>query len=102
KTNIKKFIHYLIFSSPIDFASLRNKTYKDLLDHYFTNEKLKAVLSLPVLGNGGLPPSLISAFSGSKIFTEFILDGGYYPEGGMQVLADTLALRLREFGGELR
>ena len=41
--------------------------------------ELQAVLALPVLGNGDLPPSLISAFSAAKICTEFLLDGGYYP-----------------------
>jgi phytoene dehydrogenase-like protein len=50
----------------------------------------------------GLPPSLMSAFMGAKFFSEFFLDGGYYPIGGMQVLSDTLAEQFKEFGGELR
>jgi phytoene dehydrogenase-like protein len=37
-----------------------------------------------------------------QIFTEFLIDGGYYPEGGMQALPDALANRFKEFGGELR
>lgn len=100
--NISNFIQYLTTSKPIDFAGLRKKTFKDLLDQYFNNDKLKAILSLPILGNGALPPSLISAFTGSKIFGEFILDGGYYPDGGMQTLPDVLTGRFRELGGELR
>jgi len=99
--NIKSLFYYLTNLKPIDFASLRRKTFKDLLDQYFKDDKLKSILSLPILGNGALPPSLISAFTGSKIFTEFILDGGYYPEGGMQVLPDALAKRIKELGGEL-
>ena len=100
--NISNFISHLTTFKPIDFAILRNKTYKELLDNYFNDNKLKAILSIPIFGNGALPPSLISAFTGSKIFREFILDGGYYPEGGMQVLSDALAEKFKELGGELQ
>jgi prolycopene isomerase len=44
----------------------------------------------------------MSAFLAVKIFKEFLLDGGYYPEGGMQALPNALAERFEEFGGELR
>lgn len=99
--NVRKFIQYLTSSKPIDFAMLRKKTFKDFLDQYFQDERLKAILALPSFGNGALPPSLISAFTGSKIFTEFILDGGYYPVGGMQALPDSLAERFKILGGKL-
>ena len=102
KKNIEKFINFLINSKAIDFAALRKKTYKNLLEEYFKDNKLMTILSLPVLGNGALPPSLICAFTGSKIFTEFILDGGYYPGKEMQALPDALVKRFRELGGELR
>ncbi len=99
---IKSFISFLSDSKPFDFAALRNMTFNDLLSQHLTDNKLKSMLSLPILGNGGLPPSLISAFTGTKIYTEFLLDGGYYPKGGMQVLPDIFSLRLKELGGELR
>ncbi len=100
--NILRFIGRLTDSKPLDFVALRSMTYKDLLDLYFTDDKLKAILSIAVFGNGALPPSLISAFTGAKIFTEFILDGGYYPDGSMQALPDALAERFEELGGELQ
>ena len=100
--NIHTFIHHLTDLRPVDFAAFRKITFKNLLDKYFSDERLKAILALPVLGNGALPPSLISAFTGSKIFTEFLLDGGYYPEGGMQGLSDALVQKFREFGGVLQ
>jgi len=100
--NILRFIGRLTDSKPLDFVALRSMTYKDLLDLYFTDDKLKAILSITVFGNGALPPSLISAFTGAKIFTEFILDGGYYPDGSMQALPDALAERFEELGGELQ
>ena len=99
---VKDFIYYLVNSKPIDFIALRKKTFKDLLDQYFYDNKLKSILSLPILGIGALPPSLISAFTGSKILAEFFLDGGYYPSGGMQALPDAFTERFKEFGGELR
>ncbi len=100
--NIRDFMTFFSNPRPEESAALRRKTFGDVLNRYFQDTRLKALLSLPLLGNGDLPPSLISAFSGSKIFSEFMLDGGYYPEGGMQTLSDALAERLREFGGELR
>jgi phytoene dehydrogenase-like protein len=99
--NVRKFIQHLASSKPIDFVMLRKKTFKEFLDQYFQDEHLKAILALPSFGNGALPPSLISAFTGSKIFTEFILDGGYYPVGGMQALPDSLTERFRVLGGKL-
>lgn len=100
--NIRNFFYFFINSDPISFSEIRNWTFKMLLDSYFTNDRLKAVLSFPLLAMAGLPPSLMSAFMGGKLFFDFIFDGGYYPIGGMQALSDTLADRFKEFGGELR
>lgn len=100
--NIKRLFHFLINPDPMYFAQIRSWTFSKLLDQYITDDKLKAILSFPLYGNGGLPPSRMSAFIGAKIFKEFLLDGGYYPAGGMQALPDALAERFRELGGELR
>jgi prolycopene isomerase len=100
--NIRNFFHFFLTSDPISFSKIRNWTFEKLLDSYFTSERLKAILSFPLLAMAGLPPSLMSAFMGGKLFFDFMLDGGYYPIGGMQTLSDTLAERFKEFGGELR
>lgn len=100
--NIRQFFYLLIDTDPNSFSKLRSWTFKTLLDQYFTNDKLKAILSFPFLGIGGLPSSMMSAFVGAKLYSEFIFDGGYYPKGSMQSLPDTLAERFKEFGGELR
>lgn len=102
RNNIKDFFSLLTNSEPRSFAFMRKWTFFDLLNRYFTDVALKSVLSFPLFGNGGLPPSLMSVFTGINIFTEFLLNGGCYPEGGMQALPDALAERFREFGGELR
>ncbi len=101
RRGIRDFFDFLLGSKPIDFVTLRKKTFKEFLTQYFSDEKLIAMLSFPILGNGGLPPSLISAFTGAKIYTEFLLDGGYYPKGGMQTLSNALADKFRLYGGEL-
>lgn len=100
--NIKEFFYFLTNPDTNFFARMRSWTFKNLLDKYFSNEKLKAIISFPLLGNGGLPSSQMSAFIGAKLYSEFLLDGGYYPEGGMQALPDALCERFKELGGELR
>ena len=100
--NIRNFFYFLTNPDPLSFAKIRNWTFKDLLDQYFTNNRLKSILSFPLLGVRGLPPSLLSAFVGTKLFSEFFVDGGYYPESGiMQDIPDALAGKIKEFGGEL-
>lgn len=101
RKNVRRFFEYFTHPDPVYSAKLRKWTFKELLDHFFRDEKLKAALAFPLYGNGGLPPSLMSAFIGAEIMTEFLLDGGYYPEGGMQQIPDSLSQQFREFGGEL-
>jgi phytoene dehydrogenase-like protein len=101
ETKIREFFDFMSSPKPAELAALRNKTFKDLLDKYFTDNKLTTILSIALLINGGLPPSLLTAFTGSQIFSEFLLDGGYYPDGSMQALPDALAERFKELGGTL-
>ena len=101
-SKIKNFFYLLLDTDPKSFSQMRSLTFKQLLDRYFVNDKLKAILSLPFLGISGLPSYLISAFVGAKLFSEFLIDGGYYPKGGMRELPNALAERFKEFGGELR
>jgi phytoene dehydrogenase-like protein len=99
--NIQRFVLFLIHHQPAEFAKLGKMTLQDLLQSYFTDQKLQAVLAFPILGNGDLPPSRIAAFVAAKIYSEFLLDGGYYPDGGMQMLPNAIAQRFKEFGGTL-
>lgn len=99
--NIKKFFYFLLKPDLNSFFRIRNWTFQKLLYHYFINEKLKTILAAPLMGIGGLPPSLMSALMATQLFSEFIIDGGYYPVGGMQTISDVLAERFKELGGEL-
>ena len=102
RERIDRFFSFLANPDIKIFSRIRKWTFKNLLDKYFADEKLKTILSVPLFGNGGLPPTRMAAFVGVKIYQEFLLDGGYYPEGGMQALSDALAERFMELGGELR
>jgi phytoene dehydrogenase-like protein len=99
--NVKEFIDYINACEGISFVPLRSITFQDLLDKYFEDDRLKAILSLPVLGNAGLPAKKVSALVGALIYKEFMLDGGYYPDDAIQAFPDSLMERFKEFGGEI-
>jgi phytoene dehydrogenase-like protein len=99
--NIKSFFNYIVNLDNPSYALLRDKTFNNVLDNFISDKKLRAILSFPLLGNAGLSPSLISAFSAIKLYKEFMLDGGYYPKGEIQDLPDALAKKFKEYGGSL-
>lgn len=61
-----------------------------------------ALLLESLLGNLGVPAAKADGPTALAFLHEFLFDGGYYPEGGMGDLAERLASRIREGGGELR
>jgi phytoene dehydrogenase-like protein len=94
KNNIRKYYQYFNELNPskqFDDIKLKDRTFATFLTSFFSDNALINAIAFPVLGNGGLPPSLISAFTGTKIFREFMIDGGYYPKDGMQSLPNALA-----------
>lgn len=101
KDNIINYFNFLTSSNQAEFTKLKNRTFYSLLRSFFDDEKLISAFALPVLGNGGLPPSLMHAFSGSKIFSEFVIDGGYYPEGGIQNLPNALDHIVKQNRGKI-
>jgi phytoene dehydrogenase-like protein len=101
KDNIIDFFNFLTSANQSEFARLKDKTFGYLLRFFFRDEKLINSLAFPVLGNGGLPPSQMHAFSGAKIFSEFIIDGGYYPEGGIHSLPQALEHIIKQNNGEI-
>lgn len=102
KTGIIKYFNYYddqTFASQFENIKLKDKTFASFLKSFFSDDRLMSTISYPVVGNGGLPPDLMSAFTGTKIFREFLLDGGYYPEGGMQELPNALASKIKQNNG---
>ncbi len=82
------------------YAQLRNKTFNDVLNEFFSDIELKSFFCF-LLGNMALPSSQVSAFAAIALYREHIFDGGYYPKGGMQALSDAFLQRFKEFGGEI-
>ena len=99
--NIDRLMSYLAYNKGGDAVRLRNLTFLDFLGEFIKDEKLRCLISLSVLGNAGLPPSMMSAFTATKLYQEFHLDGGYFSEGGMQQFSNLFANRLKELGGEI-
>jgi len=98
---IEKFFYDINELKHTSFSLLRNRTFDDFLNLYFKDEKLKSILSLPILGNASLSALRISAFTAVALYKEFILDGGYYPKNGMQEFPNLLMNKFKEFGGEV-
>lgn len=101
RANIDNFFEFLLDNDFLSIVSKTKKiTFKKLLDNFFSDYKLKAVLSI-LLGNLGLSSSQASALVCISLYREFILDGGYYPKGGIQVFPNLLASKFKEYGGTL-
>lgn len=104
KNNIKKYYDYYddrTSAGQFENIKLKDKTFASFLSSYSSDNVLMNAISFPVVGNGGLPPSLMHAFTGTKIFREFMIDGGYYPEGGMQQIPNALARTIQQNNGTL-
>jgi phytoene dehydrogenase-like protein len=75
-------------------------TFHAMLDRYFVDARLKAVLAA-LSGYLSDRAEGISVTAMAPIFG-YYFDGGYYPAGGSQALADALVGAIEERGGEVR
>jgi phytoene dehydrogenase-like protein len=99
--NINSFFKFIWNSEYANlYIKLKDWTFKDLLDIYFKDHQLKSILGI-FLTNIGVPPSKASALASAILYREFLLDGGYYPKGGMQAFPDAFVERFKEWGGKI-
>ena len=77
-----------------------NVPFGAMLDTYFRDPRLKEFLSV-LTGYLTDNPKALTAAAMAPIFG-YYFDGGYYPAGGSQALADALAGSIRAHGGEVR
>lgn len=82
------------------YAACRSKTFRDLLNEFFINEELKSTFCV-MLGNIGLPSTMVSALTAAVMYRDYVFRGGNYPRGSMQRFATALATRYRLEGGDL-
>ena len=70
----------------------------DYLDRCFKDRKLKSLLTSQ-WGNYGLPPSRSSFLIHALVVNHFI-NGGYYPKGGAEEIANTIVPTIEQQGGK--
>ena len=75
-------------------------TLSEILNRYFRDEGLKTLLSLLPSAYLGTKPGETALSSALPIYGYYI-DGGYYPRGGSQRLADLLAEAVERYGGRI-
>ncbi|MFC1476389.1 phytoene desaturase family protein [Fibrobacterota bacterium] len=71
----------------------------DYLEKRFKDLKLKSLLTSQ-WGNYGLPPSQ-SAFLIHALVVNHFINGGYYPKGGSEEIANTIVPTIEQQGGEM-
>ena len=81
------------------FNKLACRTVQDVLDELFVSNELKAILS-GQFGDYGMPPSTASFFIHAGIVAHY-LDGGFYPVGGPQKIAEALIPIIESKGGRV-
>lgn len=84
--------------SPADFTDYVNKTCQEVFDSFFINEKLSAIIAQlwPFIG---VPPQQLPFIVFLSSWCDFIYNGGYYPRGGGQTIANALTEVINENGG---
>ncbi|MFX0136744.1 MAG: phytoene desaturase family protein [Candidatus Hodarchaeota archaeon] len=102
--NIRNFFRYINSVSRKNYQKylkLGNICFKDMLQNYFnfTDKDLISLISV-LLFYSGIPVSEASALICIFAYKQ-LMDGGYYPIGGMQRFSDAFAKRFREYGGRL-
>lgn len=78
-----------------------SKTFGEFLDSCTHDVPLRAILTAQN-GTYAVAPGRVSAMLHAGLQNHYFIDGGWYPEGGGQVLADRLAESIERNGGEIR
>ncbi|MGA1839991.1 MAG: phytoene desaturase family protein [bacterium] len=101
KDQIKDF--FSLFEKPIFFSlynKLKNRSFKELLDEYFLDERLKNFW-FAMCSSFGLIPSKLDAIAAFSYCRAFIMDSGYYPIGGMQSFSNAFLDTYKSFDGSI-
>jgi phytoene dehydrogenase-like protein len=88
------------FSFSTVYVQWHGKSFRELLDAYFSDEKLKTGLSV-FASTLGLDSKALSAVAGLAYYKGSIMDGGYHVVGGSQKLADALLKQYLGYGGKV-
>jgi phytoene dehydrogenase-like protein len=78
-----------------------NRSLGDFLASCTTDPQLRAVLTAQN-GTYAIAPARVSAILHAGLQNHYFTDGGWYPEGGAQVMSDRLAEAIEGAGGQIR
>ena len=78
-----------------------SKSFGEFLDSCTDDERLRGILTAQN-GTYAIAPGRVSAMLHAGLQNHYFVDGGWYPEGGGQVMADRLAEAIERNGGEIR
>jgi all-trans-retinol 13,14-reductase len=99
--NIELFFNFLLNPNFLElYAVAANKNYSQILDVFFKDPRLKTFWNI-LRAETGLLPSDTSAMAGLNLCRGFLLDGGYYPIGGMQALPNAFLDAFKNSGGQI-
>jgi phytoene desaturase len=95
KTWIKKIFFPFYFQNLVRF---HKTTHKAILDRLFRGGEIKMALhTLPATE----PPSRLSFLFVATLISKALLEGVFYPKGGMGKISEAIAKSFRQAGGEL-
>lgn len=101
KRNIERFFEFIMQKDFFNvYKKIKSMSFQGVLNEFFEDYRLKATLEVLLL-NFGLSAKKASAIASVILYRYYILDGGYYPRGGMQGFSNSLASRFKRYGGEL-
>lgn len=78
----------------------KDLTYKEMLDIFFSDQRLKMVLSAQ-WGYIGSPPHEASAIGMCQMLVNYLKDGAFYPLGSSQNFADAITQKFIDYGGQI-
>jgi len=81
------------------YLALSDRTTKEVLDELTDNDELKAVLSAQY-GDYGLPPAE-GSFAIQAVVNKHYWNGGSFPVGGCERIAETIAPVIEQAGGQI-
>jgi len=82
------------------FYNWMNKTFREKLDEFFTNEDLKSFL-VGLSAYTGTKPEKTTALMALTVWMGYFIHGGYFTKGGAQNFVNTLANFIENHGGKV-
>ena len=95
-TFLGRFLNYIFCS---EFRKISNKSVKEVLDEYFENNRLKAVIAGLSI-DGGPVPTKQTFYIHASILNHYI-EGGFYPIGGCGIISQNIVPIIEEAGGRV-